>query len=403
LCGHSYAGLGRVIPNSEVSPNLCLLDFSEKESSHFKGVCSGVLLNSNTILTAAHCLKKEMPQSIFCGVNLEEVHFAKEATSHPQYNREVVINDIAIPVFDVATIKLTTPIRVQPIEVLSFEQLKSKGPDQGKCGIFGFSQLLGKKKEPFSNFPRAWNVEIKNFKRLDGHKTLQLAGLKAPGALLQVGDSGGPLMCKDNGSWHLLGINSSRDFDTNSNFMEVSKIDFVQKARDSFETRAISPILVEEAQLNFITQEFSDLKRKITRLKLKIDHIDESISEIEALITSKVDSSLIKKQMRKLEESTLNELMGLSDIALRLKPYSIIQIENHPHKKSTGDLSFSFFEIESLNKDKKLATGKLKILGPSDYFTCRGELICNTQDFDSVTVNIDDFDIFKADARRVFK
>ena len=85
----SLAGLGSEVSRSEIPHNLCLLDFSNKAQKNFNGICSGVLIDSSTLLTAAHCIQKEMPQTIRCGNDLKEVNFNSDnSQTHHAYQKK---------------------------------------------------------------------------------------------------------------------------------------------------------------------------------------------------------------------------------------------------------------------------------------------------------------------------
>lgn len=397
LTNISQAGLGAEISRSEIPHNLCLLDFTEKSSKSFNGVCSGILIDSSTLLTAAHCIKKEMPQTIRCGNDLNEVSFNSDSSqTHQGYQKNIIINQVAMEINDLATIKLNSKVKIRPIKLISFDMVEN----ENECAFFGFSQFIGKPKNEIDDEARGWRITQQNIQYNNSYHFHQMEGLKAPGALLQVGDSGGPLMCQQNGQWNLLGINSSRDFFSRSNFMAVNDVFFIQDQLKQNENVYFSNTdLLEQKKKNLIF-DIKNLEKKIKRLKGDFQYYLDQLSQI---LQSNTSYNAIKDSIDKIEKSVIKELLKTNNLALRLKPYTKVDIQNNNDKKSIGDLSFNFFLPEIINFESGLIIGKLKTIGPSDYFLCTGELICDSQVFENVSVSIEDFDIYQADANRVFK
>jgi|GEM_PF-2904642 len=399
----SFAGLGPDISRSQVPYNLCLLDFSEPSSESYSGICAGILINSTSILTAAHCIEREMPKTIRCGDDLQVVDFMPDSSSiHPQYQRDVTVNNVALPIFDIAVISLKSPVAMRPLELISFESAKEQTTENRKCGFFGFSQFMGKPKSSVDKESRGWAVSLEAMERVRNHKILQMRGLKAPGGLLQVGDSGGPLMCYKNGMWSLLGINSSRDFYARSNFMAIADMTFVNDAQAFGQIITLPTQEKQSFSRKHLNDEFKQVLKKIERLKLDTPLFSIQVQNIELALQSSQGPSKIKLALEKLEKDVIAFLLNQKNYALRLKPYSIIEIPSKPQKISIGDLNFNYFQIESFNPDKGTAIGRLRTIGPSNYFTCTGDLLCRSEVLEDVIVSISDFEIFKAEASRVF-
>lgn len=396
----TQAGLGPEISRSQIPHNLCLLDFSNKTQTSFNGVCSGVLINSSTILTAAHCLTREMPQTIRCGNDLNEVEFeSNDYTIHPEYKKDIIVDNVGMHLNDIATIKLKKPIAIRPLDLISLDAID----DKTTCGFFGFSQFIGKSKSDIDSEARGWAIDQATVRLNMTHNFLQMEGLKAPGGLLQVGDSGGPLMCLQNGQWNLMGINSSRDFFSRSNFMAINEMDFVKIAKSLFKNTYLESDLRILEQKELLLHDMAKLQKEIERLKEDNSSYLNQLNQIKLKFNSSSSYHQIKEMISSLKESIVSDLISQNNFALRLKAYSKINIHHISDKKSIGDLVYNYFLIESKNLKAGTVTGKLRTIGPSDNFLCTGELICASKTIENVRVSIKDFEIYKIQASKVFK
>jgi len=344
-----------------------------------------------------------MPKTIRCGDRLEEVELRDkrdEAEVDPLYESRVVVNRVAIEVYDTAILALKKPVPMVVTPVISLEKAKSHGSG---CGFFGFSQFIGKPKDSVASEFRGWSIDPQTMTRTFKSKVIQMNGLLAPGGLLQVGDSGGPLMCLVDGLWHLLGTSSSRDFQTRSNFMSVADSKFIMDRIGKAQIIPLSSLELSSIEAMHLEAEFSEIKRKLSRLKLDLSGLEATLIKAEGAFEQSSSPSQIRAILLKLEREVIKALLNNSKVALRLKPFSLLQIVGRSDKKSIGDLNYNFFKVNSFDLVSGRAFGVLKTIGPSNFFSCKGELLCGTETIENVSVNISDFDLYSADSSRVFR
>lgn len=184
-------------------------------------ICSGFLLDNQTVVTAGHCTEKmNSTTQVVCDGQPGQV---KTFSTPDALDLENIEFDVRLRSQDIAVVQLQAPLdlKLEDRQMATTEPVLRKTLSlSNKCGFFGFSSELGGSVSKSRLKVGAIELESQYLSFQDGY--LQLDGTRGASALVQPGDSGGALACYNHGQWVFLGVTSGRDWDYQSFFAPIS-------------------------------------------------------------------------------------------------------------------------------------------------------------------------------------
>lgn len=209
---------GNAVANGEYPFVVAILDRRVRGSAYHKQFCGGTLIDRNSVLTAAHCVRGVRPNRLNVTVG-RTVLDSKQGTTrrvvrifiHPKYDARSLRHDAAV-------LKLKTPVRkIRPARIPTVRQnyLERKGSWATVAGwgntiaqpIGGSSRInrpnrMRKAQVPIRTDRYARSV----YKPSYVPRLMIAAGSK--GRDTCQGDSGGPMFKKAHGRYYQIGITS---------------------------------------------------------------------------------------------------------------------------------------------------------------------------------------------------
>lgn len=387
----AYAALGAPLGPNSLNGSLCALEWTDQNvPDPYNEVCTIVHIGKNQFLTAAHCLQNKsqhMPHKIWCRENMD-AKLTHTQVTHANFKMANLKLSESFHKFDIALIQVSSTIRHRPYLPVSktLEQTLQLLSQTSQCAISGFGSVPSKKR----NLGHAHAVGLEPSQvQITKEGLIRIHGFgNTNSGLVQIGDSGGSLACYDQKaqSWVHIAQVSGRSMEgyslmapTHLFYSQIaSQIPLTTKA-SLIRTRVSDRWLLEDTLLDW-----SNCQKELEKVLDTYD-LDRTQFTLPTTPLSKSCASQKKAIVQHLFKQNIKS-------RFRVRPYSLVTLDlnvksiqldqNRSNERilmgsnpfSIVDHEYAFFIPSHL--DSEFAYGTLQILGHSEHFPCKENILC---------------------------
>lgn len=218
---------------------MILSRFQKNDSSSevISTLCTGTLIGTNTVLTAAHCFPKNTISTqiiasinLFCssGFNKRLVYSAYSVSIHPQYRHKNTPSSTS-PDFDIATVKFDgllpapyAPLKLAPVDIKT--EMTNPASQMIMIG-YGRTHTTDDSLPELRYVTKNWDQLLlvkDSINLIDRLNLVSVNQQDSHGGC--SGDSGGPLLIADNGIYKIAGVASYIESPSESKLCEQGQI-----------------------------------------------------------------------------------------------------------------------------------------------------------------------------------